>query len=165
VDLDFFTPEMYEPAELMPRLAKMGTLTVQQQSSGTFVGRLARTRVSFFCYGYPLLDAPCVHRGVRVASLLDIALMKITAVSQRGRKRDFIDLYFVCQAGYDLGALLKRIPEKYVTLSYPSYHLLRALAYFDDAENDPPPRMLAPCEWQQVKAFFSQQARRLMQDI
>jgi len=32
---------------------------------------------------------------VQIASLLDIALMKLIAISQRGKKRDFVDLYFI----------------------------------------------------------------------
>lgn len=165
VDLGFFTPEMYEPDVLIPQLERIGVVAVQQQSTGTFVGLLAQTQISFFYYGYRLLEPPRVFRGVRLASLLDIALMKITAISQRGRKRDFIDLYFICKSGYDLGDLMKRIPDKYVTLSYPSYHLYRALAYFDDAEKDPPPKMLARCSWSQVKRFFEKQVRELMREI
>jgi hypothetical protein len=165
-DLDFFTPEMYDPAVLTPHLEEIGTVTVRQQSAGTFVGSLAQTRISFFYYGYPLLEPPAVFRGVRIASLLDIALMKITAISQRGRKRDFIDLYFICkEQGCALDDLLKHIPEKYATLSYPSYHLIRALAYFDDAEKDPPPKMLTRYSWRQVKSFFEKQARELMREI
>jgi hypothetical protein len=165
VDLDFFAPEMYELAQLVPRLEKIGKVTIQQQSRGTFVGLLANTQISFFYYGYPLLQSPTLFRGVRIASLLDIALMKITAISQRGRKRDFVDLYFICQKGYALDDLLKRIPEKYSALSYPSYHLLRALTYFDDAEKDPPPKMLTRCDWRQVKRFFEKRARALMREI
>ncbi len=166
VDLDFFAPEMYEPARLVSRLEKIGKVTIQQQSRGTFVGLLAETQISFFYYGYPLLQSPTDFRGVRIASLLDIALMKITAISQRGRKRDFVDLFFICkEERVALNDLLRRIPEKYPSLSYPSYHLLRALTYFDDAEKDPAPKMLARLNWRQVKNFFEKQVRELMQEI
>jgi len=111
------------------------------------------------------LEPPTVYRGLRVASLLDIALMKITAISQRGRRRDFVDLFFICKSGYALGDLLKRIPEKFETLSYPSYHLLRALVYFDDAEKDSPPKMLKPVNWEQVKKFFEKEATFLMKAV
>lgn len=165
VDLDFFTPDMFDPNALTQRLEKLDTITLQQQSTGTFVGLLAQTQISFFYYGYPLLESPAIFRGVRVASLLDIALMKVTAISQRGRQRDFIDLYFICKSGFDLADLLKLVPKKFATLSYPSYHLLRALVYFDDAENDPPPKMIARYTWGQVKKFFEKQVGELMQEI
>jgi len=162
-DLDFFSPSGYDPVTLLSHLEKLGQVTVQQQGEGTWVGLLGGTRISFFHYGYPLLEPPTSYRGLRIASLLDISLMKITAISQRGRKRDFVDLYFICQKErFELDDLLKRIPEKYTPLSYPSYHLLRALVYFDDAERDPPLKMLTRYNWNRIKAFFEKQVRELM---
>ena len=164
-DLDFFTPDPFDPAALTSRLEVIGAVTVQQQGADTFIGLVGRTQVSFFYYGYPLLERPTMFRGVRIASLLDIALMKITAIGQRGRRRDFVDLYCICQAGHDLEGLLKLVPEKYPTLAHPSYHLLRALAYFEDAEKDPPLNMLSDLNWGKVKRFFESQVRELIQGI
>jgi hypothetical protein len=162
VDLDFFTPDDLKSPALLTRLQKIGALKIQQQSAGTFVGLLTRTQISFFYYAYPLLETPSEFQGVRIASLLDIALMKITAISQRGRRRDFVDLYFICQNGYTLASLLEQIPKKFTTLTYPSYHLLRALVYFDDAEHDPRLKMLVPYNWREIKHFFETQVRDLM---
>jgi len=49
--------------------------------------------------------------------------------------------------------------------SYPSYHLLRALTYFADAEDDESPRMLVPYDWTQVKHFFKSQVKTLIQEL
>jgi hypothetical protein len=166
VDLDFFTrQDHYEAEPLVQHLQAIAHLDVQQQSRGTLVGRLGGVRISFFVYPYPLLEEPVELEGCRVAQLLDIALMKLIAISQRGTKRDFVDLFFICQHGYALGELLRQIPLKYVTVSYPSYHLLRALVYFADAEKDESPQMLAPFEWDQAKRFFEAQVKRLTQDL
>jgi predicted nucleotidyltransferase component of viral defense system len=166
VDLDFFTHrDDYEVEPLTQRLRAIGRLSVQQQTRGTLIGLLAGVRVSFFAYPYPLLAEPTELDGIQIAHLLDIALMKLIAISQRGTKRDFIDLYFICQHGYRLDELLARVPEKYQTVSYSSYHLLRALAYFADAEADEPPEMLVSFNWSEVKRFFEGEVRRLMQQV
>jgi hypothetical protein len=166
VDLDFFTQQdHYEAEPLIQNLQAIAHLDIQQQSRGTLVGRLGGVRVSFFVYPYPLLAEPAELEGCRIARLLDIALMKLIAISQRGTRRDFVDLFFICQHGYDLGELLRRIPLKYTTVSYPSYHLLRALVYFADADKDESPQMLAPFEWDQAKHFFEAQVRQLTQDL
>jgi hypothetical protein len=163
VDLDFFTPQDdYEAEPLVQRLQAIGPLSIQQQSRGTLIGSLSGVRVSFLIYPYPLLGKLAELEGVPVAGLLDIALMKLIAVSQRGTKRDFIDLYFICQHGYRLDGLLSRIPDKYQAVSYSAYHLLRAMTYFADAEEDEPPRMLVPFDWSEVKRFFEDEVRRLM---
>ena len=91
-------------------------------------------------------------------------MMKRFPFNQRGTKRDFIDLYFICQHGYSLDDLLARLFEKYPT-SYPISHLIRALVYFEDAEQDASPRMLVPYNWDQIKQFFQDEGPRLMQQL
>jgi len=161
MDLDLFAQEPFVPGDLTYRLQAIDPLTIQQQKADTLVALLGGTQISFFQYPYALLEPAAVYRGVRIASLLDIALMKIIAISQRGRRRGFVDLYAICQAHYPLQDILRRLPEKYPSLSYPTYHLLRALSYFADAEKDPPLQMLAGCSWREVKAFFTKQAREM----
>jgi len=166
VDLDFFTTQDHYKAEpLIQRLQTIGHLQVRQQSRGSLVGRLDDIRISFFIYPYPLLAAPADLYGIQIAHLLDIALMKLVAIGQRGKRRDFVDLYFICQRGYALDELLRQAPEKYQAVSYPSYHLLRALAYFADAEQDEPPQMLVPFNWTETRRFFEDKVQQLMRQL
>lgn len=166
VDLDFFTPqEDYEQEPLIQDLQRAGHLEIRQQRPGTLNALLEGIQVSFFVYPYPMLGEFQDLWGIRIASILDLALMKLAAIGQRGRKRDFIDLYFICRSGYSLRTLLVRMPEKFPKVEYPSYHLLRALVYFQDAEGDKMPQMLVPCRWDQVKRFFQEEVRRLMKEL
>ena len=166
VDLDFFTAqEAYEVEPLLRDLREAGHVTIRQQKRGTLNATLDDTLLSFFAYPYPLLGSFHDLWGIRVAGVLDLALMKLAAIGQRGRKRDFVDLYQICQSGYTLDELLRRMPEKFPNITYPSYHLLRALAYFEDAESDPMPNMLTPLDWAEVKRFFEGEARRLIGDL
>ncbi len=164
MDLDFFTPqEEYEVEPLIQALQEVGHLIIRQERPGTTLNAtLEDTHISFFIYPYPLLETLHQLWGIQVAGLLDLALMKLAAIGQRGRKRDFIDLYQICKAEYTLDDLLRHMPEKFPRITYSSYHLLRALAYFDDAESDPMPQMLVPLEWEEVKRFFEGEVRRLM---
>lgn len=165
VDLDFFCRQNFQPEPLVQQVASLGHLVIQQQSPSTVLGLLNDVRVSFFAYPYPVLE-PCVPcEGAPVASLLDISLMKWIAVAQRGRKRDFVDLFFICQSGRALASLLKEIPRKFPEITYPAYHLLRSLTYFDDAEQDPNPQMLLPWDWTTTKKFFELEAIRLVQSL
>jgi hypothetical protein len=164
VDLDFFTEqESYQVEPLLQSIQDVGTLHLQQQSRGTLIGLLDDVQISFFAYPYPLLKDFENLEEIRIASLLDISLMKIVAISQRGKMRDFVDLYFVCQENFALGDLLQRIPQKYPGVTYPSYHLLRSLVYFADAEDDIPPRSLIDWDWEEIKGFFKKEAKAIMQ--
>ena len=165
VDLDFFGSEGFAPEVLTRELTTVGSLTIQQQDPNTLLGLLSNVRISFFGYPYPLIEASAAYEGIRVASLRDLGLMKCVAISQRGRKRDFVDLYYICEAGIALEELLKQMPRKYREVTYPSYHLLRSLTYFDDAENDPDPDMLIPWDWRAIRGYFETEALRLSQDF
>jgi hypothetical protein len=163
-DLGFFTPrDNYEAESLTQQLRAIGPLDIQGQSRRTLIGSLKGVRVSFTRYPHPTLAEMAALKDVAVAHLLDIALMKLDAIGRGGRKRDFIDLYFICQRGYRLDDLLRRLPEKYRSAPYSSYNLVRALAYFVDAEHDETPRMLVPFDWGAVKEFFEEEALRLTQ--
>lgn len=163
VDLDFFTQdEIYDMDALRRALGSAGRLDVRQQAAGTLIGMLNGVQVSFFAYPYPLLRPGKELEGARIADLYDIALMKVIAISQRGTRRDFVDLYFMCRSGMELTGMLEDIPRKYPSVGYPSYHILRSLAYFADAEKEAPLRSLAAWDWGEIKRFFEGEVRRLM---
>ena len=165
IDLDFFSPSAYSMPELINHLQLLGHLSIESQSADTLVGELNNVKASFFTYPYPMIEETVACEGVQLASLLDIALMKIAAIGQRGTRRDFIDLYFLCQQGFTLAGLLERMPQKFPNVTYPSYHLLRALAYFDDADRDEMAKMLKPAEWETIRDFFSSEANRLLESL
>jgi hypothetical protein len=157
VDLDFFTPEPLDTRQLLQRVQRIGTFDLQTESPGTLIGTLQAARVSFFHYPYPLLEPTSSLYGVRIASLVDIGLMKLTAASQRGSRKDFVDLFFICRQVKPLSELLALLSEKYQGVKYSLPHLLRSLVYFDDAEAEPMPPMLKPMRWAQVKRFFEKE--------
>ncbi|HIE38204.1 MAG TPA: hypothetical protein EYH30_01210 [Anaerolineales bacterium] len=165
-DLDFFTPEREFPTDLPRReLGPLGELAVLHEGAGTFVGTLNGGQVSFFIYPYPLLQSFLQFGGVQVADLPDLAAMKLEAISSRGTKRDFVDLYQICQTVFPLVEVFRHFERKYAGVRYSMFHLLKNLAYFDDAGPDPMPEMLIPLDWEEVKQFFEGEVRRLMKAL
>jgi hypothetical protein len=101
-DLDFFseTDSLDKPRreEIIAALRAIGsTVTVQRSAFTTLVLLADMHHLSFFSYAYDLVDKVNDLNGVRVAGLLDVALMKIDALSDRGLRRDFVDLYAIAQ--------------------------------------------------------------------
>jgi len=97
--------------------------------------------------------------------LADIGCMKIDAISTRGRKRDFIDLYFICQKYCPLEKLLIDFARKYRKTGYNLSHILKSLSYFVDAETDPMPKMLVRTSWNSIKDFFIKETKRVVKDL
>ena len=160
-DLDFFCPKELNTLLLLHRLQKVGNFDLTKEAWGTLIGVLEGVRVSFFTYPYPLLRPTQKLWGVRIASLLDIGLMKLVAISQRGSRRDFVDLFFICRQSIPLADLLVSLPQKFAGVNYSLPHILRSLVYFDDAEKEPMPTMLVSIRWSDIKRFFQAQVKRI----
>lgn len=105
-------------------------------------------KVDMVNYPYPWLDLPIEENRVRLASLNDIAAMKIAAIVNRGTKKDFIDLYTLLQS-FSLDNILDMYSRKYSDGSL--FIVMKSLIYFDDAETDPMPNVLNDTTWEDVK--------------
>ncbi|MEA3428202.1 MAG: nucleotidyl transferase AbiEii/AbiGii toxin family protein [Thermodesulfobacteriota bacterium] len=161
IDLDFFTESEVEEMTMVDHLRTAGNLRLDQIGKGTIVGNLDSVRISFFKYPYRLLDPLIEWNGLNVASVRDIALMKMVAISQRGSIKDFIDLFFVAREFKPVDALIPELSIKYVGVQFNTNHILRSLCYFEDAEKEPMPNMLTACDWQEVKEYFINEVKRL----
>ena len=84
-----------------------------------------------------------------MACLEDIAAMKVSAITGRGTKKDFIDLHFLLTR-FDISQILTFYKQKYPEGS--EFLVLKSLTYFEDAEKDETPLMLMPHSWSEIKS-------------
>jgi hypothetical protein len=161
MDFDFFTARDFVPRVFASELSQAGEFQAEQTSKGSVIGILGGIRFSLFTYKYPLINAPIEYLSLRVADVRDIAAMKIDAVGSRGTMRDFIDLYFICEAGHELTDLLKFYEKKYGAAGPSVVHLKKSLVFFDDAECDEMPRMIKRIKWPDVKGWFRKEIKKL----
>ena len=159
-DLDWFSDKPVEPRIIVANLKNLGKLEVLQNDEGTFNGSFNSVKLSFFIYPYPLLFPLHDYAGIKLADIKDIACMKLDAISRRGTKRDFIDLYFICK-NYRLDYLLELYEQKFAKYNVPVWHAVKSLGYFAQADENDLPEMLQPVDWNHVKHFFETEALRL----
>jgi hypothetical protein len=153
VDFDWFLEgRIADPLGLAGEIRAEGVpFQSGQIARGTLYGALYDVRVSFLEFHYPMLD-PLVdwpEYGCHLAGLRDLASMKLAAITQRGSRKDFIDLYALGTSGQTLPEMLAWYGEKFDVTDIG--HVLYALAYFDDAESERMPRMLWTAPWNQIK--------------
>ncbi|HTP10025.1 MAG TPA: nucleotidyl transferase AbiEii/AbiGii toxin family protein, partial [Anaerolineae bacterium] len=109
--------------------------------------------VSFIYQHHPLLFATIEAGGLRLASPIDIGLMKLSAIKDRGTRRDFVDLYCLRKVA-PLKTLFELLSKKYFDRPDFTVHLAYALQYFEDAESDTRElQMLQPVKWSDVKRY------------
>ena len=164
VDFDFFSPTNPVLSEwrenTLAELSSHGKVEIQSQNDGTLLLRFDGVPMSFFRYPYPFVEDSIIVENLKIASVLDIGLMKIAAIIGRGRKRDFVDLYFIAQQ-IPLDQIFKHSQKKFPNVRDFSIQSARALVYFADAEADKLPRMFKPVEWNRVKKFFEREVTRM----
>lgn len=164
VDLDFFSRtnrlEFSGRRALFADLRRVSTWRVLEEKDGTVHGLMGRVRVSFFWYDVPLVKPVIRWGALRIASLEDIGLMKIVAIIGRGSRKDFVDLYTICQR-ISLSRLLTLGRRKFRDSRDFSLQALKALCFFKDAEQEPALVMVKPISWEGMKAFFTHEVKQL----
>jgi len=165
VDLDFFSPTEDIPT-IRPVLEESLAAfhpTLADSAWGNLVYLAQDVRVGFYGYGFPLVAPLAEIENLRLASLEDIALMKLDALLSRAARKDFYDLYFICQK-ISLRQLFDLAPRKYSNVRDFEVQTVKRLVYFENAEVDIDPVMLQPVSWRAVKEYFIQQAKEISAD-
>jgi hypothetical protein len=152
VDLDWFTQAELRPLELAEALRSSGlAFETTGVAKGTLHGTAEGVKLSFLEYRYPLLRSLVTwpEYGCGLASLEDLACMKLSAIASRGAKKDFIDLYVLGQSRFSLTQMLALYQQKFKTTDL--LHVLSSLAYFDDADAEDSPALLWRLDWDEIK--------------
>lgn len=153
VDLDWFTEERLEdPQSWALQIQDAGVkFVVRRVERGTLHGTIGGVRVSLFEYRYPLLQPllKWTEMNCNLASLDDLTCMKLSAVAQRGSKKDFIDVFALLQHHKPLGELLQLYQKKYTVNDIGP--ILYGLTYFEDTNKERMPRMSWQVSWPQIK--------------
>ena len=159
-DMDFFCVEPFRNDVIKQWISEGGQIQILQDAAGTVEAIVDETRVTFLHYAYPMLDNLVTVEGIDIASMLDIGLMKLSAVSSRGSRKDFIDLYCM-RDKFPIRILFEKFDNKYKGSGYNLYHMIKSLEYFDDAEKEPMPNMIFSIHWDDVKMYFEQEGQTM----
>jgi len=152
------------PADRRDRLADLvaldpGTRVETARDGYLFVELPPGVALRCYWYPYPLVGAVESAAGFAVASLLDLALMKLGAVISRGTRRDFVDLHLASRA-LPLERVLARADEKFGHVGDFALQARKALADFSEAEAEPMPELAVELDWAEVRAWALDEAAR-----
>lgn len=161
IDLDFFTTKKFNEQITVRELEQTGKFVKDQLAWQTIMGEFYGVKFSLFYYSYKVLDQADDFYGIKIAGLKDLAPMKLHAIEDRGTKRDFIDLFWLCRH-IDLTDIGRLYNQKYGQFEERKYMIYKALNYFEDAEKDKRKlKMLESVDWEKVKQYFNDQVKIL----
>ena len=167
IDLNFFTDFNFKVESIISEIRKTGyPFQIISEGDGYLIVFVDGIKVSLFKYDYPFMDKPLIYKGVQVAGILDIASMKVIAISQRGTKRDFVDLFFILQ-DLPFHKVAEHMVRRFGKERINPVHLGKSLVYFSDAESNPDPEYIKGKElnWDNVKKFFRHRVKQFVFDL
>lgn len=150
-DIDLFIEDDIDPLSISTWLSQfIKGINHTEFAPNTLHALAEGVRLSFLSYKYPLLEETTrwIENGILIASIIDIACMKLVAIAQRGARKDFIDLYAILETGNRLSSILESFQIKYASASMGS--ILIGLTYFDTADSEPDPAGWST-SWEMVK--------------
>jgi hypothetical protein len=111
-DFDFFRTEGMETNSIFRALGVLGECETLRSSERTLTLLVSGVKMSFF-----QIDDPFLHTGEEysffcVADTRDIALMKLRALTNRGSRKDFVDLYTILRSAPVLRGYLDLLPHE-----------------------------------------------------
>ncbi|MBV5348522.1 nucleotidyl transferase AbiEii/AbiGii toxin family protein, partial [bacterium] len=143
-------------------LRRLGESILLKQTQNIHIYLINGIKVDLVNYPYPWIEEINDRDQLRLAGKSDIAAMKLAAITGRGTRKDFIDLYFLLRE-FDLETMLRFYSEKFYDGS--PFLVLKSLTYFEDAEQDPDPFMIGEIEWQSVKERISLAVMEYLKNI
>ena len=138
IDFDFFSKNNIDTQKLFLQIKKIfkgyKILKIQEEKNTLTVFIDENIKLSFFTYNYKLIKKTIDEPYFNIASIIDIADMKLSAIVSRANNKDYIDLYFIFKKvslKNILNNLNKKLPELDINL------VLKSLVYFKDLEIEP----------------------------
>lgn len=159
-DLDFFSEQPFSPQTIEQQVLPFGNLSETELAKGTLNTFLNGVKLQFLYYPYPLVESVTQWQGIRLSSVVDIACTKLQTIGIRASKKDFIDLYFLLKH-FSLETLFLYTKKKYAKSDYSQAHILKSLVFFEDAENQPMPRMHKDVSWEQAKEAITDSVKSI----
>jgi len=151
VDIDLFGTIDFEEEEKNIELE--GNIEVLKKSRNINVLSINKIKVDIVNYRYPWIAQMLKENDFRLASIKDIGAMKLNAITGRGTKKDFVDLYYLLKM-FSLKELFHFYSEKFDDGNL--FLVKKSLNYFDDAEPEPMPIMKDNITWDEIKLFLQE---------
>lgn len=148
IDIDLFGNLSAEYENLIDELKTLGEVVPLKNSKNIHSLLINNIKVDIVNYEYKWLSNKITNDNIHLATIEDIAAMKLNAIIGRGSKKDFIDLFFILK-DYSLATIMGFYTKKYNDGS--TFLVLKSLTYFEDADIEEMPFMFNNITWQTVK--------------
>lgn len=132
-DLDLFSVEPLNMMMLQALLIDKYQFVPSIIEENTLIGFVDGVKIDVIYHPFPWIESPVEEEGVRLASLADIAAMKMHAIINSGKRpKDFVDIAFLSMC-YSYNKIKHLLLKR-----YPAYDPImadKAVIYFGDIDS------------------------------
>jgi hypothetical protein len=166
VDLEFSSREPFKVSEVLEELrALVGAVEPVVMDERAMIVEADGVRLSLVQTPEHFGESTTRVNGCDVAGVVDIAAMKLLAVSHGGKREDFVDLYTVLQTA-PFRKVAHNALELYGTTAIEPLNIGKGLVWFEEADAQADPLYVGtPVAWQHVKDFFRSSLRQFVFDM
>jgi hypothetical protein len=163
IDFDFFSKEDINTESLFKKISSIfiehDIKKIQDEKNTLTILIDGNIKISFFTYHYTLIGDLVEDENFKIANLIDIAAMKMSAITSRATNKDYIDLYFIMKH-VSLTDILLAVSRKMKSLDINL--VLKSLVYFDDIEYEPINfKNDEEIEMEKIKKFFISETKKI----
>ncbi len=109
VDFDLFTDKHFGNLTIRNRIEKNSTISnVIVNKLDEFTILMKGVKFTFFRYPYKISYENRLEDIIKLPDLLTLAAMKAFALGQRAKWKDYADLYFIMEAHFSIGDIIKK---------------------------------------------------------
>lgn len=132
IDFDLFTPKDFENKILKTRIKRNGFKITKElrDEVGQFTIFINDTHMTFYQFMYEIPLSDKLDSIIKIPDLLTLGAMKVFALGQRAKWKDYVDLYFIFKK-YSLDKVSAQA-KKLFSGEYNERIIKEQLAYFDD---------------------------------
>ena len=167
LDFDFYSREKFDNQQVTQAFKKqfLNIFLAKEQLENTWQGKVLGINISVFYYPYKLIGSLIDFTPVKLASYEDIAAMKIVAIIQRAKQRDFFDLYYLIKK-IGLTKIIAATYKKYPWYEENNQIIFKALTFFEEANQDEEINRVAVFDktlnWEKVKKEITIEVKRFL---
>ena len=163
VDFDFFKQGDIDTEKLFDKIKEVFAgykiLKTQEEKNTLTVLIDKNIRLSFFSYKYDLLKEKKDEADLFLASIEDIACMKLSAIISRAANKDYIDLYYILKK-FDLKEIISLARKKFPDIDMNL--ILKSLVYFADVRIEPIAfKHNAEISFKEIREFLIKQVKEI----
>jgi hypothetical protein len=165
-DLEFFAQQAFKPSEIVEELrALAGVVESVTMGDNALIVQADGARLTLMQTSARFGEPTTRVNGCDVAGVVDIAAMKLVAVSEGGMRSDFADLYTVLQT-VPFRKVARNALERYGMIALEPLVVGKELVWFEQADVQGDPIYAGtPVTWNHVRDFFRSSVRQFVFDL